>query len=131
MKITYNFFLVLIFVLMLIPRSWAGQSDQGGLQTFSGEVMDSLCAKDKSHAKMMEEMKSMRNDPAVCSKKCVELGAKYVLYDRQKDMVYALADQDKAEEFAGHKVRISGTIEKKKIKIANIESTDSGSQKSK
>jgi hypothetical protein len=91
--------------------------------------MDDLCAKDKTHAKMMDQMKSMGNDPAVCSKKCVELGAKYVLYDRQKDTVYGLADQDKAEAFAGHKVHISGTLDKKRIKIAKIELADSGDQK--
>lgn len=129
MKITHNLLLAVMLVMMPVGPTWAGQSDEGGLQTFSGEVMDDLCAKDKSHAKMMEEMKSMGNDPVVCSKKCVQLGAKYVLYDRQKDVIYPLADQDKAEEFAGHKVRISGTIEKKKIKIVKIESADSGGQK--
>ena len=131
MKIIHNLLFVLMLVMMLMAPSWAGQSDQGNPQTFTGEVMDDLCAKDKSHAKMMEEMKSMGNDPVVCSKKCVQLGAHYVLYDRQKDTIYALADQDKAEEFAGHRVRITGTIDKKKIKIAKIEPMDSAGQKSK
>jgi hypothetical protein len=121
----------LISLTILVGLSWASQSEQGGPQTFSGEVMDDLCAKDKTHAKMMQEMKSMGNDPSVCSKKCVELGAKYVLYDRQKDTVYALEDQGKAEEFAGHKVRITGSLNKKKIKIAKIEPADSGGQMSK
>jgi len=121
----------LISLLILAGFSWAWQSEQGGLQNFSGEVMDDLCAKDKTHAKMMDQMKSMGNDPAVCSKKCVELGAKYVLYDQQKDAVYGLPDQDKAEPFAGHKVRISGTLDKKRIKIAKIEFADSGDQKAK
>lgn len=115
--------------IILVGLSWAWQSEQG--QNFSGEVMDDLCAKDKTHAKMMDQMKSMGNDPAVCSKKCVELGAKYVLYDQQKDTVYGLADQDRAEAFAGHKVRISGTLDKKRIKIAKIEFADSGGQKAK
>jgi hypothetical protein len=122
---------LLISLIILVGVSWAWQSEPGGLQTFSGEVMDSLCAKDKTHAKMMQEMKSMGNDPAVCSKKCVELGAKYVLYDQQKDTVYGLADQDKVEAFAGHKVRISGTLDKKRIKIDKIELADSGGEKAK
>ena len=111
---------------MFAGASGAAQADSN-LQTFSGEIMDDLCAKDKTHSKMMEEMKSMGNDPAVCSRKCVELGAKYVLYDRQKDTVYSIEDQDKAEAFAGRKVRISGTFDKKKIKIAKIEPAESGS----
>jgi len=125
-------YLVLLFSLIIfVGLGWAWQTEQGGVQTFSGEVMDDLCAKDKTHAKMMQEMKSMGNDPSLCSKKCVELGAKYVLYDHQKDTVYALEDQGKAEEFAGHKVRITGSLNKKKIKIAKIESADSGGQTSK
>lgn len=125
----YLSLLISLIVLVGVSRAW--QSGQGGLQTFSGEVMDDICAKDGSHAKMMKEMKSMGNDPSVCSRKCRQLGAKYVLYDHEKGTVYGLADQDKAEEFAGHKVRISGTLEKKRIKIAKIELADSGDQKTK
>ena len=130
MKIS-PYLLLLISLITFVGLSWALQSEPGGVQTYSGEVMDDLCAKDKTHAKMMDQMKSMGNDPAVCSKKCVELGAKYVLYDQQKGTVYGLADQDKAEAFAGHKVRISGTLDKKRIKIAKIELADSGGQKAK
>ena len=128
---TSPYLFLVISLVTFVTLSWALQSDQGGLRTFSGEVMDDLCAKDKTHAKMMDQMKSMGNDPSVCSKKCVELGAKYVLYDQQKDTVYGLADQDKVEAFAGHKVRISGTLEKKRIKVAKIELADLGDQKAK
>ena len=92
-------------------------------QTFSGEIMDDLCAKYKSHDKMMQQMKSMTSDPATCTKKCIQLGAHYVLYDRQKDAIYKLDNPQKAEAFAGKTVRISGTLDKKKIKIASIEAT--------
>lgn len=130
MKISpYLSLLISLMILVGVSRAW--QSEQGGLQTFSGEIMDDICAKDRTHAKMMAEMKSMGNDPAVCSRKCRQLGAKYVLYDKQKDTVYGLADQDKAEEFAGQKVRISGTLDKKRIKIAKIEPADSGGQQAK
>jgi len=95
------------------------------VQTFNGEIMDDLCAKTKSHAKMMQEMKSMTSDPGVCTKKCVQLGAHYVLYDRQKDAIYKLDNPEKAEPFAGKAVQVSGTLEKNKIKIATIEATGS------
>lgn len=103
---------------LFTPTKAASQSGQG---TFTGEIMDNLCAKDRTHAKMMEQMKSMGNDPATCSKKCVQIGAKYVLYDHDNNAVYTLADQDQAQPFAGQKVRIEGTLDKKKIKIAKIE----------
>jgi len=125
-----SFFLVLLSIIMTAGLCGAGQANSN-LQTFSGEIMDDLCAKDKTHSKMMEEMKSMGTDPAVCSRKCVELGAKYVLYDRQKDAVYSIEDQDKAEAFAGRKVRILGTFDKKKIKIEKIEPAESSSLRAK
>lgn len=94
-------------------------------QTFSGEIMDDLCAKYKSHDKMMQQMKSMTRDPTTCTKKCIQLGAHLVLYERQKDAIYKLDNPQKAEPFAGKTVLISGTLEKNKIKIANIEATGS------
>ena len=101
------------------------QSGQAQSQTFSGEIMDDLCAKDKTHQGMMEQMKSMSNDPVTCTKKCVELGAHYVLYDHKKDTVYKIDNQEKAEPFAGKQVRIQGTIQKNKLKIASIEASGS------
>jgi hypothetical protein len=130
MKFLNSFFVILLAIIIFAGVSGAAQPDSN-LQTFSGEIMDDLCAKDKTHSKMMEEMKSMGNDPAECSKKCVELGAKYVLYDRQKDTVYGIEDQDKAEPFAGRRVRISGTFDKKKIKIEKIEPAESASLRAK
>jgi hypothetical protein len=83
--------------------------------------MDSLCAKDRAHDSMMEQMKSMTHDKATCSTKCTQLGAKYVLYDSTHKTTYGLDDQDKVEGFAGKKVRVSGTLEKSKIKVSGIE----------
>jgi len=121
-------FLALLSAMMLVATGAVSQSNNGA-QSFTGEIMDNLCAKEKTHSKMMEEMKSMGSDPAVCTRKCIQLGGKYVLYDREKDSVYALADQDKAEPFAGKVVHISGTLDKKKIKIDKIEAADSASRK--
>ena len=108
-------------ITVCLGMAEAGQLAANTVQSFSGEVMDDLCAKNKSHEKMMEQMKSMTSDPAVCTKKCVQLGAHYVLYDRQKGAIYKLDDPGKAAPFAGKAVRISGTLEKNKIKIDNIE----------
>jgi hypothetical protein len=112
-----------LFSLLLACCLGLVQSGQAQSQTFSGEIMDDLCAKDKSHEGMMDQMKSMSRDPAVCARKCVELGAHYVLYDHKKDVVYKIDNPEKAEPFAGKQVRISGTVQKNKIKIDTIEAS--------
>ena len=118
---TLNAYLVTLLITCCLGVAQTGQPAGNAVQTFSGEIMDDLCAKNKSHDKMMEQMKNMTSDPAVCTKKCIELGAHYVLYDRQKDAIYKLDDPQKAEPFAGKTVHISGTLEKNKIKIGSIE----------
>ena len=111
-------------LLLSAPLMGAQPKTQSGManaQTFSGEIMDSLCAKDGTHEKMMDEMKSMGRDKNTCAIKCVQLGSKYVLYDVGRKVIYGLDDQDKAEAFAGQRVRVQGTLAKNKIKIHNIE----------
>jgi hypothetical protein len=109
------------FILLLAISTCAAQGDANLPSTFSGEIMDSLCAKTGSHDQMMKDMKSMGNDKVTCSAKCIQLGAKYVLFDASNKAIYELDDQAKAEKFAGQKVRVSGALQKKKIKVANIE----------
>lgn len=86
--------------------------------------MDSLCAKDGTHEKMMDEMKSMGRDKNTCAVKCAQLGAQYVLYDAAKKEIYNLDDQQKAETFAGRRVRVSGTLKKNKLKVETITGLD-------
>ena len=100
------------------PKEQSGKADA---QTFSGEIMDSLCAKDGTHEKMMDEMKSMGRDKNTCTIKCAQLGSKYVLFDADRKTVYVLDDQDKAGAFVGQRVRVLGTLAKNKIKVENIE----------
>jgi hypothetical protein len=110
----------LLATIFVVGFLFAGQSDRNGISTFTGEITDSICAKNGSHDQMMQEMKSMGNDKASCSVQCLRLGAKYVLVDSAKGAVYQLDNQDKAAEFAGLKVRVSGTVQKNKIKVADI-----------
>jgi len=117
-------FIIPISMWLLASVMWAAPADQSNSQVFTGEIMDSLCAKDGTHDKMMDQMKSMGRDKASCTQKCVQLGAKYVLFDPVKKTVFSLDDQDKAAAFAGRKVQVKGTMEKKKIKVASIEPAD-------
>ena len=75
-------------------------------RVFTGTITDSMCAR-ADHA-------SMRMGPtdAECTKACVEEhDAKYVLYDGKQ--TYELSDQRASENFAGQKVRVSGTMDAK------------------
>jgi hypothetical protein len=107
------------------PKAQSGTTNAQG---FTGEIMDSLCAKDGSHEKMMDEMKSMGRDKKTCAMKCVQLGAKYVLFDASKKTIYGLDDQDKAEAFAGQTVRVQGTLQKNKIKVESIDALGAQAQ---
>jgi hypothetical protein len=114
----------LISILIVGLSTGVAQVDSNASPAFTGEIMDSLCAKAGSHDQMMRDMKSMGKDKATCSAKCIQLGAKYVLYDPGNKTVYELDDQEKAEKFAGRKVRVMGSLQKKKIKVTGIEAAD-------
>lgn len=89
-------------------------------KTYTGEIMDSQCAMNGSHEKM-EKMKGMPDDSKMCTLKCVEMGGKFVLYDSAKKATYMLDDQEKPKEFAGQKVKVTGTYDKA-TKTIHVES---------
>ena len=79
--------------------------------TFTGEIMDSLCAEDGSHIGVI---KSHRNSSkAGCTLTCVKLaGAQFVLYDPENKRTYKLDDQQQPEAFAGQKVSVTGIYDR-------------------
>ena len=89
--------------------------------TFTGEIMDSQCAQMSSHDNMMksEGAKNARE----CAIACVKSGGKYALYDPAAKRVYQLDNQKKARDYAGQKVRITGTLDSgsDSIHIINIQ----------
>ncbi len=91
-------------------------------RTFTGEIFDSQCAMNNSH-EQMEKMKGMSNDSKMCTLKCVEMGGKFVLQDTAKKATYQLDDQEKPKEFAGQKVKVTGTYDSKTktIHVVSIE----------
>ena len=93
-------------------------------KTFTGEIMDSQCAMNGSHAQM-EKMNNMPDDSKACTLKCVAMGGKFVLYDTARKATYQLDDQEKPKEFAGQKVKVTGTYDKasKTIHVSTIEAT--------
>jgi hypothetical protein len=89
-------------------------------QTFTGTITDDMCAL-AGHA-------SMRMGPtdADCVRACVTAhGALYVLLDGKT--VYGLSDQDTPNQWAGQKVRVTGTLDEKTktIRVESIAAADS------
>jgi type 1 fimbria pilin len=95
-------------------------------KTFKGEIMDSQCAMNASHAEMLKKEgmgDKDAKDPMVkkmCTDNCVKMGGKYVLYDVASQKVYQLDDQTKPQPFAGQNVKVTGTLEKDTIHVTNI-----------
>ena len=110
-------------VILFASQVWtvSGQARQPAPQSLTGEVMDTICAKTVSHAEMMAKFPSMGHDSETCTKKCAEMGAKYVLVSDADKVVYTLDDQAKAQTLAGHKVRVSGTVQQNQIKVASVD----------
>jgi uncharacterized protein DUF5818 len=102
--------------ILLLSASFAVAKDK----TFSGEIMDSACAKEGSHEAMMK--KAGLTDKAACVKACVKMGGKYVLFDAASKTIYELDDQSKPEQFAGTNVKVAGTLDEatKTIHVTSI-----------
>src|SRR5260370_9105288 len=100
-------------------------------QTFTGEIMDSQCAKNGSHAMMLKKEGHGDMDPnapmarKMCTENCVKMGGKYVLYDATKKIVYELDDPQKPPYFACQKAHVKGTYDKptKPIPVSTIQRT--------
>jgi hypothetical protein len=99
-------------------------AQRGKARTFTGEIMDSSCAKMSSH-EMMEKEHKMAHDAKACTLGCVKMGAKFVLYDPASKSVYALDDQKKPEAFAGEKVKVNGNLDTA-TNIIHVESIAAG-----
>jgi hypothetical protein len=110
--------------LAMVSVTFAAPKDE----TFSGEIMDSQCAKNASHEMMLKKEGMGDKDPAdpmvkkMCTANCVKMGSKYVLFNAAKKTVYQLDDQTKPEQFAGAKVTVTGTLDKgtKTIHVTDI-----------
>jgi hypothetical protein len=84
-------------------------SGASGAQIFTGEIMDVQCGLVKSHEMMMRQKGS--KDPTECTQVCIRNGGKAVLYDPAHKKVYQLEDQQKALQYAGQRVVVTGTYD--------------------
>lgn len=95
-------------------------------QTFTGEIMDSQCSMNASHAEMLKKEGMGDKDPndamakKMCTQNCVKMGGKYVLFNAADKSVYELDDQTKPANFAGANVKVKGTLDGKTIHVKSI-----------
>jgi type 1 fimbria pilin len=92
--------MLLAMAAMFVGASYSAQKSA----TFSGDIMDSACAKGGAHNPSM-------GTSAQCTLACVKAGSKFVLYDGATKTVYQLDDQKKPVAFAGAKVTVTGTLD--------------------
>jgi hypothetical protein len=119
----------LIWIMASYPAARGGNE-----KTFKGEIADTQCALNvhslsQSHKEMIE-MKPEVKTNADCARYCVkERGGRFVL--QTSDKVYKLDAQVLAEQWAGLKVKVVGTLDPKTetITVRSIESVSSSPSK--
>lgn len=80
-----------------------------------------MCARNRSHSESIQMSSDMGKSAASCTIACVDKqGAKFVLLDTEHKKTYMLSRQDVARKFAGHKVQLTGTLNKSTIEVQTI-----------
>jgi hypothetical protein len=105
----------LVSVLLLASYSFSKDKPKDNVISLHGAIMDSQCAFNvhsdaHSHEWMTKRGVQGATDEESCTQHCVkDMGGSYVLVVKKE--VYKLDDQVKAEQFAGKKVKINGSLD--------------------
>jgi hypothetical protein len=121
-KYSTRILLALATVALSLPSltTLSAQSSPNTPRTIVGEVTDTMCAPSKSQLGMMAKMPNMGHDASSGAEECAKIGARYVLLDNQTGKVYQVDDQARIVQFAGHRVKVTGTLTASGIKVATI-----------
>ncbi len=115
LKLTSILFVVGIAFMGLMSNAAQNSNKRTTAErTIEGYISDNHCG--------LHHMKSMGDDKA-CILMCVKNGGKFVLADRDHKRVYQLdkTGQEKARDFAGMKVKVTGTLSGRTIRVTAIE----------
>src|SRR5438034_10839448 len=112
MKLT-SISLALVAVLTASITSFGRDSNATADTSIVGYISDSSCG--------LKHMSGMGDDKS-CALACVKGGGKFVLADRDHKRVYQLdkGGQEKARGFAGQKVKVTGRLVGKTIRVTAI-----------
>jgi len=117
-RISLKLSLILLVVAAASAVSLSGiaklNNNSAAETTIVGYISDSSCG--------LKHMSGMGDDKS-CTLMCVKGGSKFVLADRDHKVVYRLDNtgQEKAREFTGQKVKVTGRVTGKTIKVTSIE----------
>lgn len=117
--------LVMALAALMILGTASLAHSKAAARTFTGEIMDSECAKMGNHDAGFKMTNT--NTPKDCTLACVKAGSKFVLYNPARKATYQLDDQQKPEEFAGQRVRVVGTYDAA-TKTIHVEKIEPGSK---
>lgn len=96
--------------VMAAQSGTAKKSSSAATKTFEGSIGDSMCG--------LKHM--MGGGDKECTLECVKGGGKFVLVDAAHKKVYQLSDQKQPIEFAGQKVKVTGTLKGEEIEVKSI-----------
>lgn len=105
---------IVVPILALALASYSSGKDNEPPITVSGAISDSQCAfnvhsDSRSHEWMEKKGVEGAKDDKSCTLRCVkEMGGKFVLVTKKE--VYRLDNQTLPEQFAGAKVKLTGTV---------------------
>jgi len=99
--------LEIVLVIALLGTPYAAMAADG---TWTGYIADSKCGAQAANDGARE-----------CTIKCVKAGATYVFVNDGDKKIFAIDDQSKVAEHAGHHVTVRGTVEGDTLKLGSIE----------
>ena len=115
----------LVALMLMASYSFSKDKPKDNVISLRGAIMDSQCAFNvhsdaHSHDWMTKRGVQGATDEESCTQHCVkDMGGSYVLVVKKE--VYKLDDQVKAEQFAGKKVKITGSVDGRTLHIFDVE----------
>jgi hypothetical protein len=97
------------FAMAIAAALFAGALAIAGDRSWTGYIADSKCGVRAAHEGARQ-----------CTIKCVKEGSKYVFVNDTDKRVYAIDEQGKAAEHAGHHVTVKGTVDGDTLKLSSI-----------
>jgi hypothetical protein len=96
-----------VIVIALLAAPFTATAADG---TWTGYIADSKCGAQAANDGARE-----------CTIKCVKAGATYVFVNDGDKKIFAVDDQSKVAEHAGHHVTVKGNVDGDTLKVASIE----------
>lgn len=110
---------IIVVMLMMFPAMSFARNHE---KSYRGQIMDSMCAHSGGHAPGGYQA-THTDTPKDCTLACNKAGSPLVLFNKKKNTIYNLDDQDKAKTLAGEDVKVEGTLDRstKTIHVQSIE----------